>query len=100
VARDGSNERWCSDSFLVPCANGEVVEVGFALDCCDRECIAALGRPRDLCSADIGALMHAAVAARFPAGRAESAVQWLSDNEGMYTALETVETAERLGSRP
>ena len=38
---DGANERWCNDSFLVPCGNGYVVEVGFALDCCDRECIAA-----------------------------------------------------------
>ncbi len=100
VARDGSNERWCSDSFLVPCANGEVVEVGFVLDCCDRECIAALGQPRDLCGADIRALMYAAVAARFSAARAEPAVQWLSDNEGMYTALETVVAAERLGLAP
>jgi putative transposase len=100
VARDGSNERWCSDSFLVPCTNGDVVEVGFALDCCDRECIAALGQPRDLCGADIRALMHAAVAARFPASRAEPAARWLSDSEGMYTALGTVVTAERLGLAP
>ena len=100
VARDGSNERWCSDSLLVPCASGEVVEIAFVLDCCDRECIAAAGQPRDLCGADIRALMRAAVAARFPAGRAEPAVQWLSDNEGMYTALDTVITAERLGLAP
>ena len=100
VARDGSNERWCSDSFLVPCADGAVVEVGFVLDCCDRECIAALGQPVDLAGADIRALMGAAVAARFPAGRAAPVVQWLSDNEGMYTALETVIAAERLGLTP
>jgi putative transposase len=100
VARDSSNERWCSDSLLVPCTNGEVVEIGFVLDCCDRECIAALGQPRDLCGADIRALMRQAVAARFPAGRAEPPVQWLSDNEGMYTALETVIAAERLGLAP
>lgn len=100
VARDGSNERWCSDSFRVPCTNGEVAEVGFVLDCCDRECIAALGRPRDLCGADVRALMRQAVAARFGAGRAEPPVQWLSDNEGMYTALETVIAAERLGLAP
>ena len=100
LTRDGSNERWCSDSFLVPCTNGEVVEVGFVLACCDRECIAALGQPRDLAGVDIRALMHAAVTARFSGGRAEPAVQWLSDNEGMYTALETVITAERLGLAP
>jgi transposase InsO family protein len=76
------------------------VEVGSVLDCCDRECIAALGQPRDLAGADIRALMHAAVAARFPVGRADPVVQWLSDNEGMYTALETVITAERLGLAP
>jgi putative transposase len=100
VARDGSNERWCSDSLLVPCTDGEVVEVGFVLDCCDRECIAALGRPRDLSGADIRELMRAAVAARFGAGPAAPPVQWLSDNEGMYTALETVICAERLGLAP
>lgn len=100
VARDGSNEWWCLDSFLVPCTSGEVVEVGFVLDCCDRECIAALGRPRDLCGADIRDLTRRAVAARFDAGRAEPPVQWLSDDEGMYTALETVIAAERLGLTP
>ena len=32
-----SNQRWCSDSFLIPCWSGEVVSVAFALDCHDRE---------------------------------------------------------------
>ena len=101
IRRDGSNERWCSDSFEVACANGDVVEVGFALDCCDRECLAAVAHPRALGGADIRALMQAAVAARFGPGRRPAApLQWLSDNEGMYTALETVIAAERLGLTP
>lgn len=44
--------------------------------------------------------MRQAVAARFPAGRAEPALQWFSDNEGMYTALEMVIAAQRLGLAP
>lgn len=100
VARDGSNERWCSDSLQVACWNGEVVEIGFALDCCDRECLAVVAEPRALTGADIRRLMHDAVAARFGDARPLSPVQWLSDNGGMYTALETVICAERLGLAP
>ncbi|GJG89299.1 integrase [Gemmatimonadetes bacterium T265] len=105
VARDGPNERWCSDSLLVPCTNVEVVEIGFVLDCYGRECLAALRQPRDLCGADIRALMGQAVAARFGEGRfgegrATPPVQWLSDNEEVYTALETVIAAERVGLAP
>ena len=44
--------------------------------------------------------MHAAVAARFGEARPLAPVQWLSDNGGMYTALETVICAERLGLAP
>lgn len=100
VARDGSNERWCSDSLQVACWNGEVVEIGFALDCCDRECLAVVAEPRALSRADIRRLMHAAAAARFGEARPLTPVQWLSDNGGMYTALETVICAERLGLAP
>jgi putative transposase len=100
VARDGSNERWCSDSLQVACWNGEVVEIGFALDCCDRECLAVVAEPRALAGADIRRLMHVAAAARFGDARPLAPVQWLSDNGGMYTALETVICAERLGLAP
>lgn len=100
VARDGSNERWCSDSLQIACENGEVVEVAFALDCGDRACLAVVGEPRDLRGADIRALMHAAAAARQDERPANRPVQWLTDNESMYTALETVICAERLGLVP
>lgn len=39
VATLRSNSRWCSDGFEIPCWNGQVVRVAFALDCCDREVI-------------------------------------------------------------
>jgi transposase InsO family protein len=41
--------------------------------------------------------MHRAVASRFGAGaRPDAPIQWLSDNGSIYTALDTVCTAERL----
>ena len=96
VRRDGSNERGrrpcraglparCSDSVMIGCWNGDVVELGFVLDCCDRECIAALGQPHDLGGADVRELMRHAVAARFGGDRPPAPVQWLSDNESMDT---------------
>ena len=45
--------------------------------------------------------MRRAVAARFGAGeRPDAPIQWLSDNGSIYTALETVITAERLHLAP
>lgn len=97
IQRDVSNERWCSDGLEIACWNGEIVQVSFALDCHDREALATVAVPRDLRAVDIQTLMHRAVAARF--GEDEqptSPIQWLSDNGSMYTALDTVITAERL----
>ncbi|CAN5818753.1 hypothetical protein BH23GEM3_BH23GEM3_22100 [soil metagenome] len=73
------------------------MQVGFALDCCDREALAFVAQPRDLCAADICCLMSRAVQHRFAAERTPAAVQWLSDNGSIYIALETVIHAERLG---
>ena len=45
--------------------------------------------------------MQQAVAARFGAGqRPDAPIQWLSDNGSIYTALDTVCTAERLHLAP
>jgi putative transposase len=97
VQRDVSNERWCSDGLEIACWNGELVQLGFALDCHDREALATVAVPRDLCAVDIQTLMHRAVAARFGEHERPSApIQWLSDNGSIYTALETQITAERL----
>jgi putative transposase len=97
VQRDVSNERWCSDVLEIACWNGELVQLGFALDCHDREALAHIAAPRDLISTDIQQLMQRAVAARFGAGeRPDAPIQWLSDNGSIYTALDTLITAERL----
>lgn len=79
------------------------MELGFVLDCHDREAIGHVVVPRKYRAADVQALMRAAMAARFggqqPAERT-ARVQFLSDNGSIYTALETVCTAEQLGLSP
>jgi putative transposase len=37
VQQPASNQRWCSDVFLIPCWSGELLSVAFAIDCHDRE---------------------------------------------------------------
>lgn len=95
VQRPASNERWCSDALEIACWNGEYVQLGFALDCHDRECLAHVAAARDLRGADIQQLMRDAVLGRFETA-APYPIQWLSDNGSIYTALDTVITAERL----
>ncbi len=97
IQRAVSNERWCSDVLEIACWNGEIVQVGFALDCHDREALATVAAARDLLGADIQQLIQQAVASRFGAGqRPDVPIQWLSDNGSIYTALDTLITAERL----
>lgn len=101
IRRGASNERWSSDVLETSCWNGEYVQMGFVLDCCDREAIAFVAAPRDLCARDIQCLMRKAAANRFGEGtRADRPIQWLSDNGSIYTALDTVITAERLNLAP
>ena len=101
IRRAASNERWCSDVLEIACWNGELVQVGFVLDCHDREALATVAAARDLFGTDIQQLMQQAVTTRFGAGERPSApVQWLSDNGSIYTALDTLITAERLHLAP
>ena len=101
IQRAVSNERWCSDVLEIACWNGELVQVGFVLDCHDREALATVAAARDLFGTDIQQLMQQAVTTRFGAGERPSApVQWLSDNGSIYTALDTLITAERLHLAP
>lgn len=100
VMMPGSNQRWCSDKMTIVCWNGELVELIFAKDCHDREAIAAIAESRPIAGADIRRLMRRAVFARFGSQGPDEPVQWLSDNEGIYTSLETVIEAERLGLVP
>ncbi|MGH7634307.1 MAG: IS3 family transposase [Gemmatimonadaceae bacterium] len=101
IQRDVSNERWCSDVLEIACWNGELVQLGFVLDCHDREVLATVAAPRDLLGTDIQQLMQRAVAARWGDGkRPDAPIQWLSDNGSIYTALDTLITAERLHLDP
>ena len=101
IRRDISNERWCSDGLEIACWNGEIVQIAFALDCHDREVIAHVAVPRDLRGVDLRDLMRGAVASRFGDGaRPDVPIQWLSDNGGMYPALDTICAAERLNLVP
>lgn len=100
IRRDGSNERWCSDTLEIACWNGEMVMIGFALDCCDREALAHVAAPRHLTRHDIQELLQRAVDKRFGQTRAPHSIQWLSDNDGIFTALDTTCTAARLNVIP
>ncbi len=84
IATEQSNVRWSSDAFEIACWNGEIVQIGFALDCCDREALAFVAEPRDLCAADIRRLMRCAVQHRFETERTPAAVQWLSDSSPVH----------------
>jgi putative transposase len=97
-----SNQRWCSDVFLIPCWSGEVVSVAFAIDCHDREVPAYVASPRPLTGADIRTLMDRTLWARFGEAtlKAPHAIQWLSDNGPQYTATATVLYAHELGLVP
>lgn len=100
IRRKGSNERWCSDVMEIACWNGEVVKLIFALDCCDREVPAFVAHARAMTGEDIRRVMRKAVFARFGTQKLATPIQWLTDNEGIYTALETVIQAERLNLTP
>ena len=100
VTMPGSNQRWCSDKMTIACWNGEIVELVFALDRCDREAMAVVAEGRSIGGADVRRLMRQSVFARFGNERPTEPVQWLSDNEGIYTALETVVAAEQLNLTP
>jgi transposase InsO family protein len=102
IQQPASNQRWCSDVFLVPCWSGEVVSVAFAIDCHDREVPAFVASPRSLTGADIRTLMDRTLWARFGEAtlKAPYAIQWLSDNGPQYTATATVLYAHELGLVP
>jgi putative transposase len=102
VQQPASNQRWCSDVFLIPCWSGEVLSVAFAIDCHDREVPAYVASPRPLTGADIRTLMDRTLWARFGEATlaAPHAIQWLSDNGPQYTATASVLYAHELGLVP
>ena len=93
-----SNLRWCSDGFEIPCWNGQVVRVAFALDCCDREIISHVATNGGITGEVVRDLMIESVEARFgPVARLPHPVEWLSDNGSCYTASETTAFAQGMG---
>jgi transposase InsO family protein len=102
IQQPASNQRWCSDVFLIPCWSGEVVSVAFAIDCHDREVPASVASPRPLTGADIRTLMDRTLWARFGdvTLTAPHTIQWLSDNGPQYTATASVLYAHELGLVP
>ena len=102
VQQPASNQRWCSDVFLIPCWSGEVLSVAFAIDCHDREVPAWVASPRPLTGADIRTLMDRTLWTRFGEAtlKAPHAIQWLSDNAPQYTATASVLYAHELGLVP
>jgi len=95
-----SNQRWCSDVLEIACWNGEVVHLVFSLDCCDREVPAWVATSYSTTGVEVRRLMRKSVYARFGSQKPDPPVEWLSDNEGIYTSLETLIEAERLGLKP
>jgi len=90
-----SNMRWCSDVLEIACWNREVVHLAFSLDCCDREVPAYVATPYSTGGVEIRRLIRKSVFARFGDQKPEPGIEWLTDNESIYTALETVIEAER-----
>lgn len=97
VVAEASNQRWASDGFEIPCWNGEVVRVAFAIDTHDREVMAWVGTSGGGISGEmIRDMMLDCVERRFEALRAPQPVQWLADNGSAYTAGETTDFAVAL----
>ena len=102
IQQAASNQRWCSDIFLIPCWSGEVLSVGVAIDGHDREVPAYVASPRALTGADIRPLMDRMLWVRCSEATlmAPHPIQWLSDNGPQYTATATVLYAHELGLVP
>ncbi len=102
IRMPASNQRWCSDGFNIRCWNGDLVRVAFALDCHDREALEYVAVARDLNGQDVRLLLDKALWSRFGERvlKTPIVIEWLSDNGGPYTSLETVSYAEELGFKP
>ena len=97
VIADASNLRWASDGFEIPCWNGDVVRIAFAIDTHDREIMAWVATPDGGISGEmIRDMMLSCVESRFDALRAPHPVQWLADNGSAYTASDTINFATAL----
>ncbi len=92
-----SNTRWCSDSFIIQCDNGDKLQVVFAMDTCDREVMSYAVSTRGIDGAMVRDLMARCVEYRFGQTHLPRTIQWLSDNGSCYTARKTVHFGRELG---
>lgn len=101
VATPASNQRWASDAFEIPCWNGEVVRIAFAIDTHDREIIAWIATSDSGISGEmVRNLMLDCIERRFNTIQAPHPVQWLADRGSAYTATETVHFAAAVNLVP
>ena len=92
-----SNTRWCSDSFVIQCHNGDRVHVAFSLDTCDREVMRYIASTIGIDGQAIRDLMLEPVEYRLGSPNLNRPIQWLTDNGSCYTARETVAFGRQLG---
>ena len=92
-----SNTRWCSDSFVIQCHNGDRVHVAFSLDTCDREVMRYVASTIGIDGQAIRDLMLETVEYRLGGPKVKDSIQWLTDNGSCYTARETVAFGRQLG---
>ncbi|WP_186265741.1 IS3 family transposase [Burkholderia gladioli] len=101
VAVDRSNVRWCSDGFEFRCDDGVPLRVVFALDCCDREAMSWAATTGGYTGDMVRDVMRQAVENRFAGAlKADSEIEWLSDNGSCYIADETMTFSREIGLRP
>lgn len=102
IRRPDSNQRWCGDGLNIRCWNGDLVRAAFTLDCHDREVLGHVAVARPLNGSDVRLLLDRSVWGRFGEATLRSPVEieWLTDNDGIFTSLETRVYAEDLGFKP
>ncbi|KVT48310.1 transposase [Burkholderia ubonensis] len=101
VAVDRSNVRWCSDGFEFRCDDGAPLRVVFALDCCDREAMSWAATTGGYTGDMVRDVMLQAVENRFAGAlKADSEIEWLSDNGSCYIADETLTFSREIGLKP
>lgn len=101
VAVDRSNVRWCSDGFEFRCDDSAPLRVVFALDCCDREAMSWAATTGGYTGDMVLDVMLQAVENRFAGAlKADSEIEWLSDNGSCYIADETMTFSREIGLKP
>lgn len=96
-----SNTRWCSDAFQIRCWDGKKIEVAFVMDTCDREILSYTATTGHLESRDVQNMLVLAFEKRFSnVTKTPHAVEWLTDNGGIFVAHETKQIASNMGLLP